>query len=149
MCWEQRSREQWQLFPTEPSLPLSALGTCLTHNSKAHGSKGNMSPDTHCKNFTSSGPFPWNSNIRNLTKKWSNTMGLSYFLFILFIFFPPQTDHRDIHCSTRASEDHSPVRPCLWEGLSYLLFVLSWSYIFHWKFTLYLGSASIAVLKRG
>lgn len=72
----------------------------------------------------------WNSNIRNLPKKWNNTMGLSYFLLILFISLPPQICHRDIQCSTRASEDLFPGRPCLWEGLSYLLFV--WCYIFNW-----------------
>lgn len=39
--------------------PLCLSSACgLPTIQKAHGTEGNMSPDTHCKNFTSSVPFP-------------------------------------------------------------------------------------------
>ena len=91
----------------------SAMGTWPTYNSKSSWDWRQYEPWRSLWEFHLLCSFPlWNSNIRNFPKKWSNTMGLSYFLFILF---PPQIGHRGIHCSTRASEGPSPRRPRLWE----------------------------------
>lgn len=89
---------------------------------KAPEIKGNMSPDAHCGNFTSSVLSPCETATSGASQR-SEAMGLFNFLFILF---PPQIGHRDIHCSTRASKVPSSRRPCLWsgnDGLGYLLFV--------------------------
>lgn len=83
-----------------------------------------MSPDPYSENFTSSVPFPCETATSG-TSQGSGATPWGYPISHSFLLFPPQIGHRDIHGSTRASEDPSPGRPCLWEGLSYLLFVLS------------------------
>lgn len=133
MCWEQRSREHQQLFPTEPSASHLHWAHGLPTIQKSSWDTRQYEPWCSLWEFHLLCSFPlWNRNIRNFPRKWRNTMGLSYFLSIVFNLLPPQSGHRDIHCSTRASEDPSPGRPCLWESLSYLLFVLSRSYVFNW-----------------
>lgn len=71
-----------------------------------------------------------------------------YYRVVLFILFPLQICHRDIHCSTRASKAAFLRRACLGERWSWLYTVGMRSYIFKDIYRLYLNLPYIAVLAR-
>lgn len=67
----------------------SGLGMGLTYNSKSSWDQRQYEPWPLQWELHLLCSFPlWNSNIRNLPRKWSNTMGLSYFSFISLISPP-------------------------------------------------------------